>query len=116
MVNFAGLSGDHFYAHVDDLAAKRSIFERRVAHGYFVVSAAAGLFVDPGEGPVLANYGLESLRFVKPVYPGDTIQVRLTVKQKIAKETPPAACRRAWSRGTWRSPIRTPRRSRCILS
>ena len=89
VVNFAGLSGDHFYAHVDDLAAKRSIFERRVAHGYFVVSAAAGLFVDPGEGPVLANYGLESLRFVKPVYPGDTIQVRLTVKQKIAKETPP---------------------------
>ena len=89
VVNFAGLSGDHFYAHVDDLAAKRSIFERRVAHGYFVLSAAAGLFVDPGEGPVLANYGLESLRFVKPVYPGDTIQVRLTVKQKIAKETPP---------------------------
>jgi oxepin-CoA hydrolase/3-oxo-5,6-dehydrosuberyl-CoA semialdehyde dehydrogenase len=89
VVNFAGLSGDHFYAHVDDLAAKRSIFERRVAHGYFVVSAAAGLFVDPGEGPVLANYGLESLRFVKPVYPGDTIRVRLTVKQKIAKDTPP---------------------------
>jgi oxepin-CoA hydrolase/3-oxo-5,6-dehydrosuberyl-CoA semialdehyde dehydrogenase len=89
VVNFAGLSGDHFYAHMDDLAAKRSLFERRVAHGYFVVSAAAGLFVDPGEGPVLANYGLESLRFVKPVYPGDTIRVRLTVKQKTAKETPP---------------------------
>ena len=89
VVNFAGLSGDHFYAHTDDLAAARSLFERRVAHGYFVVSAAAGLFVDPGEGPVLANYGLESLRFVKPVYPGDTIRVRLTVKQKIAKETPP---------------------------
>ncbi|HEX7024301.1 MAG TPA: phenylacetic acid degradation bifunctional protein PaaZ [Gemmatimonadales bacterium] len=89
VVNFAGLSGDHFYAHTDDEAARRSIFERRVAHGYFVVSAAAGLFVDPGEGPVLANYGLESLRFVKPVYPGDTIKVRLTVKQKIARETPP---------------------------
>jgi oxepin-CoA hydrolase/3-oxo-5,6-dehydrosuberyl-CoA semialdehyde dehydrogenase len=88
VVNFAGISGDHFYAHMDDLAAKRSIFERRVAHGYFVLSAAAGLFVDPGEGPVLANYGLESLRFVKPVYPGDTIRVRLTVKQKTAKETP----------------------------
>lgn len=88
VVNFAGLSGDHFYAHMDDLAAQRSIFERRVAHGYFVLSAAAGLFVDPAEGPVLANYGLESLRFVKPVYPGDTIQVRLTVKQKIGKETP----------------------------
>ena len=89
LVNFAGISGDHFYAHTDDLAAARSLFERRVAHGYFVVSAAAGLFVDPGEGPVLANYGLEALRFVKPVYPGDTIRVRLTVKQKIAKETPP---------------------------
>jgi oxepin-CoA hydrolase/3-oxo-5,6-dehydrosuberyl-CoA semialdehyde dehydrogenase len=89
VVNFAALSGDHFYAHTDDLAARRSIFERRVAHGYFVVAAAAGLFVDPGEGPVLANYGLESLRFVKPVYPGDTIRVRLTVKQKIAKDTPP---------------------------
>ncbi|NOT08336.1 MAG: phenylacetic acid degradation bifunctional protein PaaZ [Gemmatimonadales bacterium] len=88
VVNFAGISGDNFYAHMDDLAAKRSIFERRVAHGYFVLSAAAGLFVDPGEGPVLANYGLESLRFVKPVYPGDTIRVRLTVKQKTAKETP----------------------------
>ena len=54
-----------------------------------MISAAAGLFADPGEGPVLANYGLESLRFVKPVYPGDTIRVRLTVKQKTAKETPP---------------------------
>jgi oxepin-CoA hydrolase/3-oxo-5,6-dehydrosuberyl-CoA semialdehyde dehydrogenase len=89
VVNFAGISGDRFYAHVDDLAARRSLFERRVAHGYFVLSAAAGLFVDPDEGPVLANYGLESLRFVKPVYPGDTIRVRLTVKQKTAKDTPP---------------------------
>lgn len=89
VVNFAGISGDHFYAHTDELAARRSLFERRVAHGYFVISAAAGLFVDPGEGPVLANYGLESLRFVKPVYPGDTIRVRLTVKQKTAKDTPP---------------------------
>ena len=57
-----------------------------MAHGYFVLSAAAGLFVDPAPGPVLANYGLESLRFVKPVYPGDTIQATLTVKQKTAKE------------------------------
>jgi oxepin-CoA hydrolase / 3-oxo-5,6-dehydrosuberyl-CoA semialdehyde dehydrogenase len=86
IVNFAGLSGDFFYAHMDDIAAKDSIFERRVAHGYFVVSAAAGLFVDPAPGPVLANYGLENLRFVKPVYVGDTIQVRLTCKQKTAKE------------------------------
>lgn len=86
IVNFAGISGDFFYAHMDDIAARDSIFEKRVAHGYFVLSAAAGLFVDPAPGPVLANYGLESLRFVKPVYPGDTIQATLTVKQKTAKE------------------------------
>jgi oxepin-CoA hydrolase/3-oxo-5,6-dehydrosuberyl-CoA semialdehyde dehydrogenase len=86
IVNFAGVSGDFFYAHMDDIAARDSIFEKRVAHGYFVLSAAAGLFVEPSPGPVLANYGLESLRFVKPVYPGDTIQATLTVKQKTAKE------------------------------
>ena len=89
IVNFAGISGDHFYAHMDDIAAKDSIFGKRVAHGYFVLSAAAGLFVDPAPGPVLANYGLDNLRFTKPVYAGDTIQVRLTCKQKTAKETPP---------------------------
>ena len=87
VANFANLSGDHFYAHKDD-GGRQSIFERKVAHGYFVLSAAAGLFVDPAPGPVLANYGLENLRFVKPVYPGDTIQVKLTCKQKTAKETP----------------------------
>lgn len=86
LVSFAGISGDFFYVHTDDVAAKDSIFERRVAHGYFVLSAAAGLFVDPAPGPVLANYGLEGLRFVKPVYIGDTIRVRLTCKQKTAKE------------------------------
>jgi oxepin-CoA hydrolase/3-oxo-5,6-dehydrosuberyl-CoA semialdehyde dehydrogenase len=86
VVNFAGISGDFFYAHMDDIAAKASLFERRVAHGYFVLSAAAGLFVDPAPGPVLANYGLENLRFVKPVYIGDTIQARLTCKQKTVKE------------------------------
>jgi oxepin-CoA hydrolase/3-oxo-5,6-dehydrosuberyl-CoA semialdehyde dehydrogenase len=86
IVNFAGVSGDFFYAHMDDIAARDSIFEKRVAHGYFVLSAAAGLFVDAAPGPVLANYGLETLRFVKPVYPGDTIQATLTVKQKTAKE------------------------------
>ena len=89
IVNFAGISGDFFYAHMDDIAARDSIFEKRVAHGYFVLSAAAGLFVDPAPGPVLANYGLETLRFVKPVYPGDTIQATLTVKQKTAKEKKP---------------------------
>jgi oxepin-CoA hydrolase/3-oxo-5,6-dehydrosuberyl-CoA semialdehyde dehydrogenase len=88
IASFAELSGDRFYAHMDDTAARQGIFEGRVAHGYFIVSAAAGLFVDPAPGPVLANYGLENLRFVKPVYPGDTIQVRLTCKQKTAKETP----------------------------
>jgi oxepin-CoA hydrolase/3-oxo-5,6-dehydrosuberyl-CoA semialdehyde dehydrogenase len=86
VVNFAGISGDFFYAHMDDIAARESLFERRVAHGYFVLSAAAGLFVDPAPGPVLANYGLEGLRFVKPVYIGVTIQARLTCKQKTAKE------------------------------
>jgi oxepin-CoA hydrolase/3-oxo-5,6-dehydrosuberyl-CoA semialdehyde dehydrogenase len=89
VVNFACLSGDHFYAHMDEIAAQDSIFGRRVAHGYFVLSAAAGLFVLPAKGPVLANYGLERLRFTKPVYPGDTIQVRFTCKQKTAKDTPP---------------------------
>jgi oxepin-CoA hydrolase/3-oxo-5,6-dehydrosuberyl-CoA semialdehyde dehydrogenase len=89
IVNFAGISGDFFYAHMDDIAARDSLFERRVAHGYFVLSAAAGLFVDPAPGPVLANYGLETLRFIKPVYPGDTIQATLTVKQKTAKEKKP---------------------------
>jgi oxepin-CoA hydrolase/3-oxo-5,6-dehydrosuberyl-CoA semialdehyde dehydrogenase len=86
VVNFAGISGDFFYAHMDDVAARESLFERRVAHGYFVLSAAAGLFVDPAPGPVLANYGLEGLRFVKPVYIGDTIHARLTCKQKTIKE------------------------------
>jgi oxepin-CoA hydrolase/3-oxo-5,6-dehydrosuberyl-CoA semialdehyde dehydrogenase len=86
VTNFAGISGDYFYAHVDDIAARESIFERRVAHGYFVISAAAGLFVDPAPGPVLANYGLEGLRFVRPVYIGDTIRVRLTCKSRTAKE------------------------------
>ncbi len=87
IVKFAELSGDKFYAHMSDEEARTNgIFEGRVAHGYFIVSAAAGLFVVPALGPVLANYGLERLRFTKPVYPGDTIQVRLTVKQKTAKE------------------------------
>lgn len=87
--SFAALSGDKFYAHMnDDDARSNGVFERRVAHGYFLISAAAGLFVDPDLGPVLANYGMERLRFTKPVYPGDTIHVRLTVKQKTAKDTP----------------------------
>lgn len=85
IVNFACLSGDHFYAHMDKICAAESLFGERVAHGYFVVSAAAGLFVDPGVGPVIANYGMENLRFIEPVKIGDTIQVRLTCKKKIRK-------------------------------
>jgi oxepin-CoA hydrolase / 3-oxo-5,6-dehydrosuberyl-CoA semialdehyde dehydrogenase len=80
---FADLSGDHFYAHMNEADAKRNpFFGGRVAHGYFLVSAAAGLFVDPAYGPVLANYGIDGLRFVKPVKPGDRIRVRITVKEK----------------------------------
>ena len=80
---FAALSGDHFYAHMDEAAAARNpLFGGRVAHGYFLVSAAAGLFVDAPYGPVLANYGIDGLRFTKPVKPGDRIKVRLTCKEK----------------------------------
>jgi oxepin-CoA hydrolase/3-oxo-5,6-dehydrosuberyl-CoA semialdehyde dehydrogenase len=80
---FAALSGDRFYAHMDEAQAKRNpLFGGRVAHGYFLVSAAAGLFVDAPYGPVLANYGIDGLRFVKPVKPGDRIRVRLTCKEK----------------------------------
>jgi oxepin-CoA hydrolase/3-oxo-5,6-dehydrosuberyl-CoA semialdehyde dehydrogenase len=81
--HFAEFTGDTFYAHMDEEAAARSpIFGGRVAHGYLILSFAAGLFVDPDEGPVLANTGLERLRFVKPIKPGDSIQVALTVKTK----------------------------------
>lgn len=83
IVNFGCLSGDHFYMHFDELAARDSQFGQRIAHGYFVLSAAAGLFVSPGPGPVLANYGLDGLRFINPVAIGDTIQARLTCKRKI---------------------------------
>ena len=89
IVNFGCLSGDHFYAHFDEIAAKDSLFEKRVAHGYFIISAAAGMFVDPAPGPVLANYGLENLRFVEPVAIGDTIQVKITAKKKIKKDKRP---------------------------
>ena len=83
IVNFGCLSGDHFYMHFDEIAARESQFGARIAHGYFVLSAAAGLFVSPAPGPVLANYGLETLRFINPVLIGDTIQARLTCKRKI---------------------------------
>lgn len=86
IVNFGCLSGDHFYAHFDETAVEDSLFGKRVAHGYFILSAAAGMFVDPAKGPVLANYGLDNLRFIEPVGIGDTIQARLTVKQKNKKD------------------------------
>lgn len=86
IVNFANVSGDHFYAHVDATALDDTIFEQRVAHGYWVLSKAAGMFVDGKKGPVLLNYGLDSCRFTKPVYPGMTIGVKFTVKEKIDQE------------------------------
>ena len=87
IANFGGVSGDYFYMHFDEIAAKQTQFGKRIAHGYFVLSAAAGLFVSPAPGPVLANYGLDTLRFIKPVGIGDTIQARLTCKRKIDRPT-----------------------------
>ncbi|MEY4659995.1 MAG: hypothetical protein RJB36_1761 [Bacteroidota bacterium] len=86
IVNFANVSGDNFYAHMDATSLEGTIFEKRVAHGYFILSKAAGLFVDPKKGPVLLNYGIEEARFTKPVYPGATIGVRFTVKEKVDQE------------------------------
>jgi len=86
IVNFANVSGDNFYAHMDETSLGGTTFEGRVAHGYFVLSKAAGLFVDAKKGPVLLNYGLDECRFTKPVYPGATIGVRFTVKEKVNQE------------------------------
>ena len=84
--NFANVSGDHFYAHVDGTSLEGTMFEGRVAHGYYILSKAAGLFVEPKKGPVLLNYGIDECRFTKPVYPGTTIGVKLTVAEKIDQE------------------------------
>ncbi|MFN7294755.1 MAG: aldehyde dehydrogenase family protein, partial [Bacteroidota bacterium] len=86
IVNFANVSGDNFYAHMDATSLDGTIFTGRVAHGYYILSKAAGLFVDAKKGPVLLNYGLDECRFVKPVYPGATIGVRFTCKEKIDQE------------------------------
>jgi oxepin-CoA hydrolase/3-oxo-5,6-dehydrosuberyl-CoA semialdehyde dehydrogenase len=86
IVNFANVSGDNFYAHMDETSLDETIFEERVAHGYFILSKAAGLFVDPKKGPVLLNYGIDEARFTKPVYAGATIGVRFTVKEKTDQE------------------------------
>jgi oxepin-CoA hydrolase/3-oxo-5,6-dehydrosuberyl-CoA semialdehyde dehydrogenase len=86
ITNFANVSGDNFYAHMDATSLEGTIFKGRVAHGYFILSKAAGLFVDAKKGPVLLNYGIDEARFTKPVYPGTTIGVRFTVKEKIDQE------------------------------
>ncbi len=83
---FANLSWDHFYAHTDHTSLEGTIFEKPVAHGYFILSAAAGLFVDAAKGPVLLNYGIEECRFIRPVYAGTTIAVRLTCQEKTDQE------------------------------
>lgn len=86
IINFSNLTWDHFYAHTDITSLDGSIFEKRTAHGYFIISAAAGLFVYPNKGPVSANYGLEECRFLRPLYHNDTIYVRLTCKQKVDRD------------------------------
>ena len=86
VVNFANVSGDHFYAHTDVTALEGTIFTGRVAHGYYILSKAAGLFVSAKKGPVLLNYGIDECRFTKPVYMGSTIGVRFTCKERIDQE------------------------------
>jgi oxepin-CoA hydrolase/3-oxo-5,6-dehydrosuberyl-CoA semialdehyde dehydrogenase len=84
---FADLSGDHFYAHKKDTNFTGTMFEGQVAHGYFILSAAAGLFVDGSDlGPVLLNYGIDELRFTKPVYPGTELTIRFTCKEKTPQD------------------------------
>jgi oxepin-CoA hydrolase / 3-oxo-5,6-dehydrosuberyl-CoA semialdehyde dehydrogenase len=97
---FAALTGDNFYAHMSESeAARNPLFGGRVAHGYFLISAAAGLFVDSDYGPVLGNYGLNQLRFVKPVKPGDRIKVRLTCAEKSLR------AEKGWGEVTWDTEI-----------
>ena len=97
---FAALSGDNFYAHMSETdAARNPLFGGRVAHGYFLISAAAGLFVDPDYGPVLGNYGIDELRFVKPVKPGDKIKVRLTCARKSLRAD------KGWGEVAWDTEI-----------
>jgi oxepin-CoA hydrolase/3-oxo-5,6-dehydrosuberyl-CoA semialdehyde dehydrogenase len=86
IISFANVTWDHFYAHTDITSLDGSIFEKRTAHGYFIIAAAAGLFVYPNKGPVSANYGLEECRFLRPLYHNDTIYVRLTCKQKVDRD------------------------------
>ncbi len=87
IINFANVTWDVFYAHTDITSLDGTIFEKRAAHGYFILAAAAGLFVHPAKGPVGANYGLDECRFIRPIYHGDTIQVRLTCKEKVERDS-----------------------------
>ena len=106
--HFAEFTGDTFYAHMNEEAAAASpIFKGRVAHGYFVLAAAAGLFVDPDPGPVLANFGLENLRFTQPVYPGDEIKLRLTAKHKAVRAGA------GWGEVTWNVEVTNQRDEVC---
>ena len=119
--HFAEFTGDKFYAHMDEEAAKASpIFEGRVAHGYLILSFAAGLFVDPDPGPVLANTGLENLRFLTPVYPGDSIRVELTVRAKSIKSEEtgagPLGGRGLQPEGRAGRDLRPPDRERAVTS
>jgi oxepin-CoA hydrolase / 3-oxo-5,6-dehydrosuberyl-CoA semialdehyde dehydrogenase len=88
ITDFASITGDKFYAHLQPDALDGTIFKRTVAHGYFILSKAAGLFVDPAKGPVLLNYGIDECRFTKPIYPGMTIGVKFTCKEKIENDKP----------------------------
>ncbi len=87
IINFGNLTWDHFYAHTDITSLDGSIFEKRTAHGYFIIAAAAGLFVYPNKGPVAANYGLEECRFLRPIYHNDTVYVRLTCKERVDRDS-----------------------------
>jgi len=87
IINFANVTWDHFYAHTDITSLGGTIFEKRAAHGYFILGAAAGLFVYPNKGPVQANYGLDECRFLRPIYHNDTIYVRLTCKEKQDRDS-----------------------------
>ncbi len=88
LVNFANLTGDKFYAHLQPDALEGTIFKRTVAHGYFILAKAAGLFVDAPKGPVLLNYGIDECRFTRPIYPGMTIGVKFTCKEKLENDKP----------------------------
>ena len=110
--HFAEFTGDIFYAHMDEAAAKANpFFDGRVAHGYFIVSVAAGLFVDPAPGPVLANYGVDNLRFLTPVYPGDTLAGGADLQAEDARARPRTTARCA---GIAPSPTRTAGSSRSM--